>query len=353
LKWHVIAQVGSDDSYYPELDPSEPRFVAAIDKPGSPYGVVNNLLGDVVKAGLRPSIPALELLNCALVAYTADLRVWRRYNPDDPWTRYIEMHFPVLEVEKWEGAITPLQELLSFLTADVWTVRLRGRSSQEQPPLFNGEPLQAPSAVCLFSGGLDSFIGAIDLLSEGSRLALVGHYGNSRREQQAAYDVVRDGFPDGVMPYWFHVLPRKVSEHQREELTMRARSFLFLSLGTAIASAFGDQSLPLYVPENGPISLKVAPTHGRSGSHSTRTTHPNTVRLFREVLHHINIPTPIHTPYQFHTKGDMLRTCKRPDVLNNGVHLTMSCSRPQAGRFHGRPVSIAVIVYRALSVVRH
>jgi hypothetical protein len=38
------------------------------------------------------------------------------------------------------------------------------------------------------------------------------------------------------------------------------------------------------------------------------------------------------------TKGEMLRDCKNQTVLKSGVHSTMSCSRPQAGRFYKRPV---------------
>jgi hypothetical protein len=38
------------------------------------------------------------------------------------------------------------------------------------------------------------------------------------------------------------------------------------------------------------------------------------------------------------TKGEMLRDCKEQKVLKSGIYSTMSCSRPQAGRFHKRPV---------------
>jgi hypothetical protein len=34
----------------------------------------------------------------------------------------------------------------------------------------------------------------------------------------------------------------------------------------------------------------------------------------------------------------MLKDCKDQATLRAGVHATMSCSRPQAGRFHNRPV---------------
>ena len=128
-----------------------------------------------------------------------------------------------------------------------------------------------------------------------------------------------------------------MDEAQIVESTMRARSLLFLALGTAVASAL-PSGAPLYIPENGPISLNVPLTAGRAGTHSTRTTHPHTIDLFRQLLTALGVDVLLRTPYRFKTKGEMLRDCADQSVLGAGIHSTMSCSRPQSGRFHGRPV---------------
>lgn len=69
-----------------------------------------------------------------------------------------------------------------------------GCLSQEGPPKdieAGKSPLSTPAAVCLFSGGLDSFIGAIDLLAAGENIAMVGHY-RTKRDQAAVF---HDFFP--------------------------------------------------------------------------------------------------------------------------------------------------------------
>jgi 7-cyano-7-deazaguanine synthase in queuosine biosynthesis len=335
MPWNVIAQIG-EDSYYPALDQPEPRFVATIDQPGSAYSITQHLLSDVFKAGLVPSPTAIDLFHLAAVIYTADLRIWRGYNNEDAWTRDIVIHFPVTDVMGWDKAAPKFIEFLSFLTGDEWAVHFR----KKVPPKEEDAgklATAAPDAVCLFSGGLDSFVGAVDLLSPGQQLALVGHYGNSQREQKAAYDALKPKFGAQLLPLWFYLVPPKMDEMQIVDSTMRARSFLFLALGTAVASAL-NSSAPLYIPENGPISLNVPLTPGRAGTHSTRTTHPHTIHLFRQLLAALGIDVILRTPYRFTTKGEMLAQCKDQSVLASGVHSTMSCSRPQSGRFHGRPV---------------
>jgi 7-cyano-7-deazaguanine synthase in queuosine biosynthesis len=335
VSWHVIAQIGDDD-YYPALAAEELQFVASLDKPSGNHAVANNLLWDVYKAGLSPSQVAIDLLHLATIVYTADLRIWRGYDSEDAWYREISIHVPVTDVARWTAAKQILTELLCFLTGDAWSVNFRQKVPSPEPTIGN-PPDPPPDTVCLFSGGLDSFVGAIDLLADGHRLALVGHYGHSQREQVATYDALKPSYEARMLPLWFFVVPPRVSKEQVVESTMRARSILFLALGTCIASAL-PEGTPLYIPENGLISLNVPLTFGRAGTHSTRTTHPHTIDLYRQLLNALGIKTPLRTPYRFATKGEMLKDCKDQATLRAGVHATMSCSRPQAGRFHNRPV---------------
>ena len=69
---------------------------ATIDKPGDNHGVAHDLLAEVFKAGLRPSQIAIDLLQVAAIAYTADLRIWRGYDTEDAWSRDISIHVPVI-----------------------------------------------------------------------------------------------------------------------------------------------------------------------------------------------------------------------------------------------------------------
>jgi len=333
--WNVIAQIG-DDNYYPALQANELQFIASLEKPEGNHAVASDLLWGVFRAGLRPSQTAIDLLHLATAVYTADLRISRLYDSEDAWFRDIAVHVPVTDVALWTAAKPVLTELLCFLTGDRWTINFRQKVPSPEPTI--GKPNHPrPDSVCLFSGGLDSFVGAIDLLAEGRKLALVGHYGHSQREQVAAYEALKPAYEAATLPLWFFVVPPRVSKEQIVESTMRARSILFLALGTCIASAL-PAGTPLYIPENGLISLNVPLTFGRAGTHSTRTTHPHTIDLYRQLVDALGIKILLRTPYRFTTKGEMLRDCKDQDTLKAGVHATMSCSRPQAGRFHKRPV---------------
>src|SRR5439155_2434024 len=95
----------------------------------------------------------------------------------DSWTREIDIYIAVSNVSAWRGIAQVLIQALEFLTGDKWRFFFR-----ERPPRFNQiipkQPKAAPpvaSCICLFSGGLDSFIGAIDLLEAGQAPVLVSH----------------------------------------------------------------------------------------------------------------------------------------------------------------------------------
>lgn len=75
------------------------------------------------------------------------------------------------------------------------------------------------------------------------------------------------------------------------ETTTRGRSVLFLALGVAVASGLGPARL--LVPENGFISLNVPLTPPRSGSFSTRTTHPHLIALLRDLLNELQLPVAL------------------------------------------------------------
>ena len=106
--------------------------------------------------------------------------------------------------------------------------------------------------------------------------------------------------------FWFYVLPPLIDPEHVGESTMRSRSILFLALGTLVGSALG-LGTGLVVPENGLISLNVPLTFGRGGSHSTRTTHPHTIALYRRLSRFTRHRFPRCQPaVSVPTKGEML-----------------------------------------------
>ena len=67
------------------------------------------------------------------------------------------------------------------------------------------------------------------------------------------------------------------SEYQKET-TLRSRSFLFISMAVLVADSI-SQEMPVFIPENGTISLNFPLTPSRRSSCSTRTTHPHFLSL--------------------------------------------------------------------------
>ncbi|EEM58614.1 hypothetical protein bthur0007_35600 [Bacillus thuringiensis serovar monterrey BGSC 4AJ1] len=97
-------------------------------------------------------------------------RVVSRDKAQDCWTRNIKLYIPVLEIEKWIENKLLLESILDFLSGDKWDIEFRSREFTEKEieakkriEEFNGEKINKET-ICMFSGGLDSFIGAIDLL---------------------------------------------------------------------------------------------------------------------------------------------------------------------------------------------
>ncbi len=330
--WNVVCRIGENDDYAAQ----PPHLIIPFDEDGRSKLAANRVFSTLVGNNLYPSGIVNDLLMLALAVYTADLRISRAFGTDR-WSREITVHLPVFSPDLWRVAEPHLAETLGFLSGDNWHFDFRERP--EQPDDYRADlPERQIDKVALLSGGLDSFVGAIDLL-EGTdeTVALVGQYGagSTHSSQEATHAILKEAFPDRTIRMGFWVQPSSPGDRSGED-TMRSRSFLFLALGTAVANSSGDD-IPLYVAENGLISLNVPLTPARMGSFSTRTTHPFFIDSFRTLLNTLGISTPLVLPYRFQTKGEMVRDAKNPDVTGKGLPLTVSCSRPDAGRFDKRP----------------
>lgn len=124
---------------------------------------------------LRFTDESLDLFYISLMVYCVDKRVSRE-EQDDAWTRNLEMYIPVWKLEKWESCKDTLTKAINFLTGDHWTLHFRSRlaltadeNSYRKGRWHFRRSIRRidTDTFCMLSGGLDSFIGAINLLSEG------------------------------------------------------------------------------------------------------------------------------------------------------------------------------------------
>jgi 7-cyano-7-deazaguanine synthase in queuosine biosynthesis len=332
MTWHVITRVGDSDDFEPVIAAIDPRILIGLRRAGDPFGLGPDIIRQIAqKAGAVPSAAATDFLTIAEAAYAADLRI-PRDTALDRWTRSIRIYVPVSTPPIWRQLRSQVETLLGFLTGDEWELEFREQQRELTMPPLGTAPLLTET-VCLFSGGLDSLVAGIDLLTQGMPVALVGHYGAGLTNliQQRVLAPLRHQFGAALREFRFFVQPPK--EHSAGEPSMRSRSILFLALGIAVASALNAHRL--VVGENGLISLNVPLTFTRLGSNSTRTTHPHVVVMLREILQAVGLEIAVDLPYRFKTKGEMLASTMDPALLAATATLTMSCSHPEVGRYRG------------------
>lgn len=140
-------------------------------------------------------------------------------------------------------------------------------------------------------------------------------------------------FPNSAMRLEFHANPRHPD--RAYDVSMRTRSFNFLAVAAAAASALSATNalatVDLFVPENGFIALNPPLTPRRLGSHSTRTTHPHFLGSMQRIFGALGIPARIVNPYRHETKGEMMRSCLDQTRLSQVGAMTVSCGKWKRG----------------------
>ena len=286
-----------------------------------------------------PTQFGLDLLVLASMVHLADTRLSRDTESQDSWTREIRLVVPVSEPVRWNSQASLIKRILEFLTGDQWTIGFRPRPGEVTVHVpANPDPAKkAPfDSVCLFSGGLDSLVGAIDLLEHDGAPLLVSHAGEgaTSKAQNDCFDGLKKRYPSRQfdrLRVWMN-FPKKLIRNVASEKTTRGRSFLFLALAAFAGSGLGIP-FTLRVPENGLIALNVPLDILRLGSHSTRTTHPFYLDCWNKLLSGLEIPGHIENPFWNKTKGEMVLHCRNPELLRQLVRSSLSCSSPTKARW--------------------
>ncbi len=338
----IIARLGPADTAPIALQmtasvETELRFIDGYRRLAFGLGQMTDQLSD---RGVLPSEVALDLAIIAASMTAADTRISRTDDSQDTWTREIDLHVPVRNVVLWTPLSGLLEQTLKFLTGDRWRVFFRERHPDYTNLIIRPRNLTPPpfGCVCLFSGGLDSFIGAVDLLQEGQTPLFVSHYWDISTSSQELC-AQRLGVVYGDMAPR-HVRARigfdsnDFDHEMATEPTTRGRSFLFFALAALAASGLENAPV-IYVPENGLISLNVPLDPLRVGAWSTRTTHSFYMARCQDLIRRLGIPARFENPYRFMTKGEMLSECRNTAVVRQHVDDTISCSSITKARWQG------------------
>lgn len=334
------------------LGPDDKTRVAVLQKDSAVYEIdflnadrrldfgIGHALDQLASLGLTPTEAALDLVMVAALVHAGDTRVSRAANAQDGWTREIDLYVLVSDPALWGRMSRRLEGLLKFLTGDRWRLFFRARPKRMSSIIRPTEKLSLDEldGVCLFSGGLDSLIGAIDLINAGWQPLLVSHYWDAETSKAQTYLLERLArrFPNPVFRSVRVRLgfDRNDLDTGETEDTQRGRSFLFFALASLAASAFA-RPVTVNVPENGLIALNVPLDSLRLGALSTRTTHPHFIAGMNRLLQDIGVETTLVNRYRHTTKGEMVASCADRDFLKKEVGNSMSCSSPAKARYKG------------------
>lgn len=290
----------------------------------------------IIKIGFQPLIPFANKVSSEVVdffiisacVYGIDRFVDRKSHSVDGWSRELAIELPVVDVNKWIGVKNELDALLSFLTGDYWHVtfyKTRFEYPQQNLPT---ELEDSFSQVNLFSGGLDSLIGAIDFLEAkpDEKLLLASHYDpelSARTEQMNLLEKLEMKYK-GQFVHIDSIDVTLLESTEEKESTFRSRSILFIGIALLLAQT---KSTPLIVPENGSVSLNYPLSPSRRSACSTRTTHPTFISILRKLWDKLGIMTNISNPYELLTKGEMVVNCENKDFLKEIVLISNSCGK--------------------------
>lgn len=275
-----------------------------------------------LRSHLQPTQRAWDFLSIALAVTTADFVQLRRRSPDG-WTRQFEISVAVAEPAFWSTQAREIESALQFLTTDTWKLAfVEGgyQPAQAEPAELKGD------SVLLLSGGLDSLVGLIDLVSEGRHPVAMSKTVRGDKSNQADFARRVRNVPH------FALNPNPLVPGDRED-SQRARSFVFIALATLVATALSTYAtgpeVTMYLCENGFIAINPPLSANRVGSLSTRTAHPEYLRLLQQIMFAADLRVRIVNPYLRHTKGEMLKGCHDQKMLKQLAQQSTSCGRFQ------------------------
>ncbi|MDZ4366977.1 MAG: Qat anti-phage system QueC-like protein QatC [Afipia sp.] len=261
-----------------------------------------------------PSVAAWDFMSIAMSVFAADRFVVRKGSPDG-WTRVIGLDVALVDPAPWIAQASELSEALRFLTGDVWHLTFQA-GGLARPQVQSR--LHDRDAVCLFSGGLDSFLGALSAINSGARPLLVSQ-GSTKEigpQQRLATALGLDA----------HRFEGRVAERWRQpyEGSTRARSILFFAYGALAATGCGIREV--LVPENALIAINPPFTDRRIGSLSTRTTHPHFMSRLNDIWAATGVQAELRNPFFATTKGEMLAQGHHPRLAELAAG-TYSCGK--------------------------
>lgn len=277
-----------------------------------------------------------DLLEIAGYVYAAD-RLIKRGNPTSleyhSWSRNLEFHISVRDFRFWNT--NEIKELLnsalSFISGDnnfTFTF-YSGGIDIGQANLFDNETISLDKKenpiIALFSGGLDSLSGVVELLeSTEKKLILISHRSNNpgitSLQNKLSARLIKD-YPGRIQYYPFYC---SLKGERAVEETQRTRIFLYSSIAFSLSRIASQNEI--FVFENGITSINFYKREDLLNARASRTTHPKSLFLLERVFSKIaGTPFKVNHPFLYLTKTDIfnkLKKYKRESYINSTITCT-------------------------------
>lgn len=277
------------------------------------HGAQNFMLNaGALAAGLPRQLASREMDWIEIVGYlfAVDLAC-PRGKGDVEWARDIEAHLPVRDPAFWNSVSYRLEAIFGDFTMDRLQLQFVLDENPSLAPRQSLEPFPAHDSVALVSGGVDSFVGAAQLVNDGGFPLAVAHTaaGAITHAQALVEQVLAERSPTFRR---LGLTARKAGPtFPGPEPSQRSRSFLFLAAASVVAAVGGTGRV--FINENGIMAIHLPMTSARIGSLSTHTASPLVVervaRLASDVL---------GAPIQI---SNQLVGLTKPEVVELGVSL--------------------------------
>ncbi len=274
-----------------------------------------------------------DLLQIAMRVYVVDRMTKRnsRADLDGPSRLLPPMLVRVSDPDFWNSSRVSslVQRAINFATDDYWDIKYESLDQTSRQQLLISFPPADKALVCLYSGGLDSTAGLANRLHDwgGDVLAVTAQHqgGQSRLIREQQLPRLRERFGNRISSVMVRMTLRNPPPMNRQELTQRARSFLFAALGGAVASETGVDSVDVYENGVGVINLPLM-TGMLVGGRATKSAHPEFFRRMSELVSEVaDRKIEFVLPFRNKTKAQLVEALTVDDVLAELARRSVSC----------------------------
>lgn len=203
-----------------------------------------------------------------------------RGDGDVDWNRTIRAWLPVRDPPYWNARRSEIAGIWTDLTDDDLDITFEAASKPSPVPRMGTSSFPEHDGVALLSGGQDSFIGALDLISNGRKPLLLSHTasGATNTAQNKVEEHLRALYP-ALHRMKLSARKRNDAGFPGNESSQRSRTFLFVGAACVVAASGGSNQV--WLNENGIMALHVPMTAARIGSLSTHTAAPPILERMR------------------------------------------------------------------------